>query len=1133
MVRKQERLSADELAKTIGFLQPTKEQAKIVEHPPYVEVGGDQVASPLLVVAGAGSGKTKTLSLRAAYLAAEHGVEGQNILGLTFTRKAAAELAENLSEGLTGVQEAKEMASGGGVEPFAFLLNTPEATTYNAFALSVVQEFGTSVGITPGVEHMGEAASWQLMSEVVAGWAKEMRGDSSEETTVSNALSLREDIANQGMTIKEGRKAIERLAARFQVLRTENSRSFTKPFQEALEALHVRLDLLDVVEEFEARKLATGRMDYSDQVNAAIRIVENSPEARRVLRERHQVVFLDEFQDTSVSQMRFLATLFKDHPVTAVGDPNQAIYGWRGASAGALEDFHQEFTAKGVQQTTLRLTTAWRNSKTVLDVANKIAAPLLPTEANTHGQDFTKEDATASNYGLRPRKGAPHGNVVGSYAMTDQDSIDEIVAYVGRLREAAKRGGRSKPLTVAVLARTNRPLLPIVEALRAKDIPAQLAGGDSLLKHPAVVDLRAALEITSDIGQSASLARLLTNLDLGAADLMALGMASRRISRDADADGENPQILLEAVEAVREGETVAGLSEEGHFRVKGLGEKLSNLRAGASSSLVTQVENARDLLQLDEDGWASLGSGGATDVLDLFQAVAADYENSSDRPTMAGFLSWLQAAEEKERGIQVPSIDIDPQVVQVLTVHSSKGLEWDAVVVAELVAGRFPDNSSRGAKIRKGQAPQPPDSPAPSAGWWKNPGVLPYPCRLDRAHLPDPNIWDSDEGGTARYDLFREEVGAHQEEEERRLAYVAFTRARDHLLLTGAWFSTAKNPRFPSIFFEEAAETETEDGDKAVAVEKVELPPQEDWEASRQVEKTASFPREPGLTRRQGRQAAMRVLDHVENLKELDEKRRREQALATIKDVLGGDGQPLAEQLKLLLEHRDREAKEAGKPEDLTPEDIFAQTSESRVLSATEIADFASDPKKGALELVRPVPTKPVADSVLGQAFHYWAEHHLGRVSASAAQLDPDDTPFAMSLAAEEKAMLRMLTNTFQGGVVPSDWRVVGVEVPFFTQAGEFPVRGRVDAVFQDPDGTLHLVDWKTRRSQVDKISPSTVAYYQKQLEVYLGAWRQRGERGADVDARIVFVSPEAAQTLEYGDLVAAADAGEGITLRR
>ncbi len=1120
MDAKQE-MSAADLASILGMPTPTADQAAVAEYPFRVQVDGEWKAAPLLVVAGAGSGKTKTLSLRAAYVANRDKVDGQNILGLTFTRKAAAELAENLTSSLEGLSRAEAMAQQRPVEPFSFLLNSPEATTYNAFALSVVQEFGASVGITPSVEHMGEAASWQLMSEVVALWPGEIHGDSAESTVVDRALSLREDIANQAMTVKEAEEEITALRDKFLALQAEKPSSFTKDFRAALEGLNQRLDLLEMIGEFEQRKAATGKMDYADQVLAAIRIVEESEQARQALRDRHKLVFLDEFQDTSVAQLRFLSALFGDHPVTAVGDPNQAIYGWRGASAGSLLDFHPKFTReKGVPRATKSLSVAWRSEKNILDVANEIAEPLRSEEDG--GTVLT----------LEPRPGAGDGDVIATYPMTERESIDGIVSYVADVRSRGGVDGEGRPPSVAVLARTNRPLLSIVEALREAQIPAQLVGGDSLLRHPAVIDLRAALHITWDIGRSSALMRLLGNLDLGAADLQALGLYSRKLSRELDPGGETPRILLEAVEAVREGKPVRGLSSEGAARVGRLGDQLAEMRRGTSGSLVAQVGNARDILGLELDGLADPSGGDTADVLDLFTGVVAEYEGSADRPTMGGFLTWLEVAEKKEQGIRVPSVNLDPQAVQVLTIHSAKGLEWDAVVVAEMSASRFPSSDARSYRVisKDPKVVGPPLSPAPASEWWTNTGQLPYPCRKDREHLPDPDIWDANTGGGGRYALFREGVGEYKENEERRLAYVAVTRARRDLLLTGSWFSTAKSPRFPSIFLQEALETKTSGGGDAVQADLTDLPPEDEWESKREVPRPAEFPREPGLTRRQTRQAALRVLEEMGASKK--GKRERERALQVIEGSHPEQGARLAEELRLLLNKRDAEV-EAEDLDSLSPQEIFDKAARSRVLSVTEIADFVSDPEKGAEELTRPVPSRPVSDALIGDAFHQWAEQYLGRLSVSGAELDPEEIQAGVGLGDDQRKQVGELAAAFKRGGVPQGWRVIGVEVPFLISAGTQPVRGRVDAVFEDEAGSTHLVDWKTRRHPVRKVSPKTVAYYQKQLELYVEAWKSGGTTvdTQEVDARIVFVSPEGTQTLTYADLEAAAGLGEGITV--
>lgn len=1114
-----DQLTVVELARSLGLRTPTEEQAAVAEYPPTMDVGGEQCAAPLLVVAGAGSGKTETLSLRATYLAHRYGYDGQDILGLTFTRKAAAELSERLRQRLESLH--KTGTDGKASDPFSFLLNSPEATTYNAFALNVVQEFGATVGISPSVEHMGEAAAWQLMSEVVAAWPHRIRGDSAESTVVEKALSLREDIANQAMDVDEARRALDRLKGTFERSRQQKKRSFTVPFQEGLERLEQRFDLLDIIERFEKQKMDSGRMDYADQVLAAIKIVENSERARATLRARHKIVFLDEFQDTSVAQMRFLSALFQDHPVTAVGDPNQAIYGWRGASAASLLDFHPLFTRKpGVPKTVKGLTTAWRSSKNVLDIANTLAKPL----------DTDWGENTSLR--LKPRPGAPDGEVTATYPYKETESQRQIVDAIIDLRVAHERAGLKAP-SIAVLARTTRPLLPIVEALREASVPAQLVGGDSLLQHPRVVDLRSTLEITADVGKSTSLMRLLTNLDLGAADIQALANYSHRMVGGRGSQASSPAILLEAVESAASGEPVPGLSKVGTQRVAHLGQKLRKLRAAPTTTLTAQVERARQQMNLDVEGLADPTSEDVTGVLDLFTDVATDYQNTAERPTMAGFLTWLDAAEQKEGGIRVPSVNIDPNAVQVLTIHASKGLEWDAVVLAEMRSGRFP--SYRANAFTRGKTNDdpilPPESPYPQFGWWKDSGVLPYPCRRDRQHLPDPPIWDGEEGGGKRIDLLKEEIGAYLEDEERRLAYVAVTRAKTSLFMTGSWFDTGRQARYPSIFFRESLAVEQ---DSAPTVEALTTapPPPSTWPEMREMPERVPFPREPGSVRRRAHQASQRIKEETSAAAKLPERRRRDETLQTLGD------RELARAIRLLLNQKDRDALEAEENANRNPEQVLALAAESRVLTVTELASFAANPDRGIDELLRPIPSEPSTHAVIGNAFHQWVEQKLAKLSVTGADLDPDEPPSEIFLDSDAKNQFRKLTDAFSRAQDSEEWKqrtegwsVEGIEVPFLLQIGNKTARGRIDVAFKEPNGKVHLVDWKTRSRNPKKIRRETVRAYQKQLELYLAAWKERAGNKARIDAHIVFVSPQGLSSVSYEQLVAAAEADRDINL--
>ena len=1151
------RPSLEELVRTLGLQTPTTEQAEIAQYPPFAEVNGVYQGLPLLVVAGAGSGKTETLSLRATYIAAHYGVPGESILGLTFTRKAAGELSQRLR---TRLQSWAEVSPGRGVTDPAGtpsrsrldFSHVPEATTYNAFALGIVQEFGATVGFDPQISHMGEAAAWQLMSEVVASWATDLAKDESEATVVDRALSLRDAIANQAMTMEQARRGLLTLKDRFERARLEGTRSFTKSFYVPGEqTVAQRLELLKMIEVFDQRKAAMGQMDYADQVIAAIRIVEQVPAVRSELRERHRVVFLDEFQDTSVAQMRFLSSLFDNHPVTAVGDPNQAIYGWRGASAASLEEFHPRFNSGVAPKKTLTLSTAWRNDRAILDAANVLAQPLAQAPAYARPLAKKREGRVVLPE-LQPRSEAGPGASKAVFTVDSGEALAHTVEFVLRSRESFSHDGGRTPASVAVLSRTRAALQPVVTALREAGVPAQIVGGDSLLGHPAIRDLRAALEITADLGKSSQLLRLLTHLDLGAGDLRALGNYARELSfyrgrragsqtgkgggekRENAASEREAPLLLEAVDACSQGVPIPGLSEVGTRRIKRLGRRLRSLRSASTMGLADQIQEARSLLGLDQEAAADPTSEDVTAVLDVFADVALGYEAGAERATMGAFLTWLDAVEKKERGLSVPSVGIDPNAVQVMTIHASKGLEWDAVALVDVESSRFPSTKGRGSVTSKGQT-KAPAIPGPALGWWQDTGVLPYPLRDDHSYLPDPEIWDMSRSGRAMESEFKEEVGQYLQDEERRLAYVAVTRAKRALLMVGSWFGEGKTPRFPSVFMAELFasaggnsgehdptdwrafldgelhEVPTRDWGETfrlgmrsplTAGVLAPLPPNDDWAALMGNAESKVFPRDPGPVRRKGEQAAARVAEEFHRAE--SQEVSRSESLASLVDP------KLARSTKLLLAERDHELERpSGVSQILNADDVLDRVAQSRAISVTEIAGFSADPAAGARDMLRPVPARPGQSALVGTLLHAWFERRLRRLSVSAASQDTEDEEQSGGvLSSEESAYLEKLKDSARK-LDLSQYEVVAVEVPFtVTDRGRI-IRGRIDAVLRDSDSNFVLIDWKTSQHEKKSLSKDERKRYGTQLSYYRQAWARRAEEeGVSLTCELVFIHP-------------------------
>lgn len=1119
--------SAVRIAEMLGRPRPTDEQVAVIEAP----------LAPLLVVAGAGSGKTETMAARVVWLIANEWVAKEAVLGLTFTRKAAGELAERVQSRL--VQLDRALGKDGAA---LSMLDRPAISTYNSYAASLVGDHALRIGIEPGARLLSEASQWQLAAEVVESWAGDLQTDAAFSTVVGAVLSLSGALSEHLLSPDEARAGITGIVD--SILATPLGGKRTEHYAEVkrlLGSLGERHRLLDVVETYQERKRTSDSLDFGDQVAIAARLARTVPAVGAGERARYGVVLLDEYQDTSYAQVELLCALFGGHPVTAVGDPNQSIYGWRGASASGLARFPERFRATGPGSTgapadVQYLSTSWRNDRAVLAAANVTAAPL-------------REGATRVPVPqLDERPGAGRGVVTGVYAATLEEEAAAVADFVAeRWRPRTRRQER---VTAAVLCRARSQFLAMEVALRAKGLPVEVVGLGGLLSTPEVVDLVALLEVAHDPSRGDSLMRVLTGprLNLGAADLHALSSwaadlarrdAARRSSADSSAaappdggapagpsgagapgDAELPGVAADGTLTVVEGDVVDHrsivdalddlpgpghaardgrvLTEAGHARLSALAKVLRDLRGQTYLSLpelVTQAERALGL-DIEVTTAATLAAGGYGEEvgdrgrahLDAFRDVAATFSQSADLPTLGAFLAWLGTAGSQERGLDLPVREPDPDAVQIITVHASKGLEWDVVAVPGMVDGIFP-NTAVGDK-------GPTDS-----GWFTGLGNLPYPLRGDAEDLPvfHYDVAEDAKDLDGRRKEFLAASGEHQVDEERRLAYVAFTRARAELLLAGSWWRDATKPRTPSPFLVELAEAGIiSDADWAGMPDKDESNPRDE------LVHEAEWPRrEPGAdgagadgavadgwpvptaeprARAVVRAAADRVRERIDARASLSaaDGRGGDAGSGTVSEgqvpLLDASGTDLRELARILLEERDR--RDARSSEISFPAHI----------SASGLVRLAADRGEYALHLRRPVPAQPTVHARRGTQFHLWAEQYF----TSSSLLDVDDLPGADDEDISPDLDLDALRQTF----LASEWAgrtPLAVEVDVETPVGGIMFRSRIDAVFPESpehaDGAqdaVVVVDWKTGKAPRDAEARRT---REVQLAVYRLAW--------------------------------------------
>ncbi|MEU0780815.1 ATP-dependent DNA helicase [Streptomyces sp. NPDC006173] len=760
----------DQLKELLG-IPFTPEQTECITAPP----------APQVIVAGAGSGKTTVMAARVVWLVGTGRVAPEQVLGLTFTNKAAGELAERVR---------KALVKAGVTDPDVIDPDNPPGepviSTYHAFAGRLLTDHGLRIGLEPTSRLLADATRYQLAARVL----REAPGPYPALTRsfpdlVGDLLTLDSELSEHLVRAEDLR------AHDAELLRTlEGAKLSNADLRKVPEAAAARRELAELVGRYRAAKRERDLLDFGDQIALSATLARTRPEVGEILRDEFRVVLLDEYQDTSVAQRVLLAGLFghgTGHPVTAVGDPCQAIYGWRGASVANLDDFPEHFARPdGRPATRQSLSENRRSGGRLLDLANGLAEPLRAMHAGVEA--------------LRPAPGAERDGLVRCALLrTHAEEIDWLAESIAHLVSTGKAPGE-----IAVLCRTATDFAEIQGALVARDIPVEVVGLSGLLHLPEVADLVAVCEVLQDPGANASLVRLLTGprWRIGPRDLALLGRRARllvshtRVGADEDPDRR----LAAAVEGVDPAEVISladaldtfletpietpgdddGLpfSPDARVRFARLAAELRDLRRSLADPLMDVLHRVLAVTGLEVELSASPHALAARrrETLSNFLDVAASFASGDGEASLLAFLGFLRTAAQYEKGLD-NALPGGENTVKVLTAHKSKGLEWDVVVVPGLVNGTFPSSQGREKWTAQGK-------------------VLPHTLRGDADTLPDIEAWDA-----RGIKAFHEAMKDHQHTEELRLGYVTFTRPRSLLLGSGHWWGPSqKRPRGPSDF---------------------------------------------------------------------------------------------------------------------------------------------------------------------------------------------------------------------------------------------------------------------------------------------------------------------------------------------
>lgn len=751
---------------------PPPERAPAPALDPHQQAVVDHPGGPLLVLAGPGTGKTTTLVETVVDRIERHGLAPEEVLVLTFSRKAAEELRHRVAGRLDRTVAA------------------PLATTFHSFCYGLVREFQDPKSYSEPLQLLSASESDTRIRELVVGGL--------DDRTVAWPARLAPALRTRGFAVE-----LERLMARTRALGLDpvdlaaaGAAAGRTDWQAAAYFFEEYLDVLD----------AQNYIDYAELVHRAGLVVAD-PQHQPGLRERFRFVIVDEYQDTDPAQVALLRGLAGDgRDLVVVGDPDQAIYAFRGADVSGILGFPEQFpTRGGAPAPVLSLRSTRRFGPQILGASRAVAEriPLGPLAVRARG--------------FRSPQPAPGNEDDEVWVRTFADPAAEADHIALMLRRAHLEEGIDWD-AMAVLVRSGSAMPRLQRALTAAGVPVEVAGAEVPLRtEPSVGALLGATRLAltlaeGDVPDPETVERFLTGPlgDLDGAELRILCQRLRRLDA-VDEDGmrraprgsaellvalaQEPMLVAPLIDPSGRGGRAADIARRAHRAVSLIAEAARLVAEQASPEHVLWTLwkgtgwERRLLAAVDAGGDDALAAHRDLDAVVALFSLASRAEESQRRQRVAAFVEEVARheipadtlAERGQRGA----------AVRLLTAHRSKGLEWDLVVVAGVQDGTWPDARHRGTLLAAERL-----AAAETASSYATTPFANTPYATTPYGLPG--------GSATRGDVRAAPTTAELVADERRLFYVALTRARRRLVVT-AVESTDPDGDQPSPFLADVA----------------------------------------------------------------------------------------------------------------------------------------------------------------------------------------------------------------------------------------------------------------------------------------------------------------------------------------
>lgn len=689
-------------------------------------------SGPILIIAGAGTGKTSVITRRIAYIIEQKWAKPSEILALTFTEKAAAEMESRVDE----------------LVPYGF--TDMWISTFHAFGDRLIRDWAIDLGLPANFKVLTQTEQAIFMRQNLFAFdLKHLRPLANPTTHIRAMLTHFSRLKDELISPQHYFEYIEKLKAKSSELKADVD----------IEKLE---ELANAYERYQELMIQAGNLDFGDQLMLAYRLLKGNKKARTTCQNQFKYILVDEYQDTNYAQNEIVKLLASEHEnITVVGDDDQSIYRFRGASISNIMDFKKSYP----QAKQIVLTQNYRSTQDILDSSYKLIQHNNPDRLEF--QNKIDKRLRSTKNGLAPE--LIHCDTLSAEADAVAKKITEF-----RKEKKIKYNG------FAILVRANIEAKPFIEALEYKNIPHTFSGASNLFLQPEIQMLIAFIKVLINPNDNLSLHHLLTGevFDIDPSDLALVYAQAKRSNRRIESlIGRNDKLLTDDFEHKLQ----SILSELTEYR-----QKMKNLNAG---ELVYEFLTKSGYLKKLSRNPSVEDEIKIQNVAKFFNRISQFIASSQDR-SLISFADNLEMILEV--GDEVVTSDIDPDLdaVNILTVHGAKGLEWPVVFIVNCVSDRFPSRAKR--------------------------DPLPIPDELIKEKLPS---------------------GDYHLEEERRLFYVATTRAKDLLFLTSADDYGGKRAKKISQFVMELLDN------PEISKEKAKLSALEKIEKFRPVDKITPLPK--------------------------------------------------------------------------------------------------------------------------------------------------------------------------------------------------------------------------------------------------------------------------------------------------